>query len=381
MSNTKANLWTFPGVPASSPWLIDWSSMEEEFAWLRAMKDAPQDPHHHAEGDILTHTKLVCESLVALPAWQSLMPTDRSTIFAAALMHDIAKPQYTQISSEGRVSHHGHVLNGAKQAREILWQMGAPFVCREQVGALIRYAGLPLHLFEREDPRYHLIYTSQLVRCDWLALVAEADVSGRRSANNEQLLDAIALFRELAQEEQCLDRPRSFASPHSRVCYFTKQGGDPNYEAFDDTTFEVVLMSGLPAMGKDHWLQTNFSGKPVVSLDEIRKELKVSPEKNQGLVVATAKEKAREYLRRGQPFSWNATNTTKSMRSNLIGLFRDYKARVRIVYIEVSWAELLHQNAQRARAVPTSVINRLAYNLEIPDLTEAHQIEWHVPGI
>lgn len=55
------------------------------------------------------------------------------------------------------------------------------------------------------------------------------------------------------------------------------------------------MMSGLPGAGKDHWIANNAPDWPVVSLDEIRQELRVKPEETQGVVVKRAKERARAY--------------------------------------------------------------------------------------
>ncbi|MBD1813744.1 ATP-binding protein, partial [Microcoleus sp. FACHB-DQ6] len=90
------------------------------------------------------------------------------------------------------------------------------------------------------------------------------------------------------------------------------------------------------------------------------------------------KQRAKEYLRSGTSFVWNATNTTKQMRQQLIDLFAAYKARIRIVYIEVPIAEIQERNRSRTAPVPEAVIQKLADRLDIPDRTEAHQVEWIV---
>ncbi len=72
---------------------------------------------------------------------------------------------------------------------------------------------------------------------------------------------------------------------------------------------------------------------------------------------------------------WNATNTTKQMRQQLINFFAGYRARIRIVYLEVPLEEILRRNRERAAAVPEAVIQRLANRLDIPDITEAHQVD------
>ena len=66
------------------------------------------------------------------------------------------------------------------------------------------------------------------------------------------------------------------------------------------------------------------------------------------------------------------------MRAQLVRLFRDYRARVRIVYTETTWEDLLKRNRTRTASVPETVIERLANKLDVPDLTEAHRVEWGI---
>ncbi|MFB2918182.1 AAA family ATPase [Aerosakkonema funiforme] len=370
--------WTFPHCPASPNWTIDWSALLAEFDWLQSLQNCPQDPRYHAEGDVLTHTRLVCEALVSLSAWRELPATERSVLFAAALLHDIAKPTATIIEEDGSITSKGHVRQGAKMARQILWQLHVPFHQREAIVALVQYGSLPLWFWDKTNPQRAVIKASQLIRCDLLALLAEADVRGRECEDREQLLERIQFFREFCQENECFDRPRHFPSHHSRFVYFQKENGYPDYAAFDDTRFEVILMSGLPASGKDYWIRKNLPDKKVISLDELRKILKISPRDEQGEVIDRAKAMAKEYLRVGQSFVWNATNISRQLRSGLISLFSGYQARIRIVYLEVPWEELLRRNSDRDAIVPEAVIWKMSQRLEVPDITEAHVVDWLV---
>lgn len=372
--NTKT--WVFPFCPTTPDWSINWTGLLEEFEWLRNLDGCPQDPIYHSEGDVLTHTKLVCTALAKLPIWRELKPTEQSIIFMAALLHDIAKPLSTAIDSNGRVSSAGHARNGAKLARRILWEMNVPFYCREQIVYLARYSSLPFFIFEKQNPEYSIIQASQLVRLDYLSILAQADVLGRKCQDQKELLEKIELFSEFAKEQECFTQARLFPSPHSRFIYFQKEGGDPNYQAFDDTCFEVVLMAGLPASGKDTWIKNNLPNWPVISLDEIRKELKIPPDKNQGQVLTESKERARQFLRQKQSFVWNATNVMSSRRSQLITLFNDYKAHIRLVYLETNLEELFKRNHSRSETVPKQIIEKMIGSLEIPNITEAHKVEW-----
>jgi putative nucleotidyltransferase with HDIG domain len=360
--------------PTEANWSIDWPSLETEFDWLRNLGSCPQDPRYHAEGDVLTHTKLVCEALVSLSQWRALPAKERSVLFAAALLHDVAKPAATQIQEDGAISSKGHVLQGAKMAQQILWDLNVPFCEREAIVALVKYGSLPLWFWDKPNPERSIIKTSQIIRCDMLAMLAEADVRGRYCDDQAQLFERIDFFREFAQENKCYDQPRVFTTPHSRFIYFQKEDGNPNYEAYDDTRFEVIIMSGLPGSGKDTWIKENLPDWQVISLDELRLKMNVAPNDDQAIVANAAKAIAKEYMRKGESFVWNATNLNSQLRAMLIRLFASYQARIRIVYLEAPWEELLRRNKHRTAKVPEKVLYRMRNRLDVPNITEAHEI-------
>jgi putative nucleotidyltransferase with HDIG domain len=370
-------LWSFPFCPEPPDWFLDWESIYNHFDWIQNLEGCQQDPIYHAEGDVLIHTKMVCEALISSLSWRQLPLQERSMLFAAALLHDVAKPAFTKIEENGRISSKGHARQGARMVRQILAQFDPPvqFSIRETVCAIVQFGSLPIWLLEKPNPQQSVIKASQVVRCDFLALLAEADVRGRECSDRQEILDKIQLFREFCQENNCLDSPRQFPSAHSRFIYFRKDNGNPDYEAFDDTRCEVVLMSGLPGSGKDYWIRENLPNWPVISLDALRKEMNVPPDENPGNVIVEAKKRAREYMKSGRSFVWNATNTSKQMRQQLINFFAGYQARIRIVYLEVPLEEILRRNRERAAAVPEAVIRKLADRLDIPDITEAHQVD------
>jgi predicted kinase len=114
----------------------------------------------------------------------------------------------------------------------------------------------------------------------------------------------------------------------------------------------------------------------IISLDDIRRQYGISPtdKSGNGRVVQMAKELAREFLRKKQPFAWNATNTSRQMREQLIGLFTTYGAKIKIIYLEVPFKKLMSQNRNREYAVPDSVLLRLIERLEIPTDSEVHEV-------
>ena len=106
--------------------------------------------------------------------------------------------------------------------------------------------------------------------------------------------------------------------------------------------------------------------------------MKISPTDNQGLVVAEANKRAKELLRKKQPFVWNATNITSDIRALLIPLFEDYGASVKIVFLETDWNEQLRRNSSRKSEVPESAIKKMLSRLEPPEAYEAQTVEYHI---
>jgi predicted kinase len=115
-------------------------------------------------------------------------------------------------------------------------------------------------------------------------------------------------------------------------------------------------------------------------LDEIRDESEAQRTGNQGAVVQAAREKARAFLRAGEDFVWNATNLSREIRTQVVDLLAAYNASVRIVYVEAGHGVLFTQNRSRKRAVPEGAIGRMMDRWEVPDLTEANQVELWIDG-
>jgi predicted kinase len=175
-----------------------------------------------------------------------------------------------------------------------------------------------------------------------------------------------------------LTAPFVFPNDHSRFVFFRDPTRAPDAPAFEQFRCRAVLLSGLPGAGKDYWLEENLPGWAVVSLDGIRQELGVPPSDPQGEVLNRARELAGEHLRSNRDFVWNATNLSRNIRGECLRLFHENEAHVRIVYVETTPDRLFAQNRHRPRKVPDRVIERLLDRWEVPDRTEAHEVDYVV---
>ncbi len=365
---------------------VNFSLPLEELLGVTALKmnQTPQNPRWHGEGDVLTHTKLVCQAAAQLPVNGRF----RQILSLAAALHDIGKVATTRME-DGQWTSPSHSRVGAEMARQLLWQehglCGTPEKqrLRETVCSLIRFHSVPPHALTDSDGERTLrrIAANGGLTPDFtielLCLLAEADVQGRVCDDGPELLEQIQFCRELAREAGCLTEPFPFPSDYTRFAYLSGRNVPPDQPLYNDSWGEVILMSGLPGTGKDTWITAHHPDLPVISLDEIRKEFGISPGDNQGAVADVAKERAKEFLRKKQPFIWNATNFSPMVRKKQIDLFTAYHASVRLVYLETTWEEQLRRNRSRPDAVPESVLCKMAENIIPPAAHEAHRVEWY----
>jgi predicted kinase len=362
--------------PTGPQWTLDWAAVREAFGWVRALEGVPQDAIHHAEGDVATHTRMAAEALIGLPEWRARSAAERTRLFAAVLLHDVAKPYCTRHEPDGRITAAGHSRRGDLMVRRILWESGAPIAWREHVAALVRHHQVPFWALERPDLDAIVFRCSLVASNDDLAVLATADILGRVCTDADGVLDNIALFREYCAERRCLHTPRAFASDHARFSWFRTPGRDPDYAPYEQPRCTVTILSGLPGAGKDTWIAAHRADLPVVSLDALRTALGVRPTDGQGPVIDAARTQAREHLRARRSFVWNATNLSKQLRDRCTGLAADYDARVEVVSLEAPPEVIRRRNGSRAHPVPDAVIDRMADRWETPDLTEAHTVSW-----
>ena len=351
--------------------IVAWA---EDQPWCRAMADCAQDAQWHSEGDVWTHTQLVLGQLAELAEWPALTPREKTLLIFTAIFHDVGKPLTTEVDPEtGRVTSPKHAVKGEHVARAVLRDLGCDLLTREVIARLVRYHGRPVFLLERDEPAHEVARLSWQVNNRLLYLFALADTRGRDTDSMTRPEENLHFWKLMAEETDCYHQPYPFATDHARFTFFRQPTPNLHYVPHEDFTCSVTVMSGLPGSGKDTWLKRNRSKLPVISLDDLRRELGVEPADDQGRVTQSARERCRELLRSRKSFAFNATNTMKQTRTRWLDLFADYNARIEIIYLEPPFERLLEQNKRRTKAVPEQVIRKLAEKCEPPTWWECHQ--------
>lgn len=355
-------------------WLKDnqpnWEWIEQQ-DWFVALQECPQDPIFHAEGNVGIHTKMVVEALLQLEEYQAVSPEEQELLRWAALWHDVAKPICTLQDEEGKWCAPRHAKVGAKWLRQQLWDWD--WNKREAVCNLVDKHGLPIWCLDKENP-YRAVAANSLNSSNQLLyILSKADVLGRISSGQDDFLNRVELFKEFCLEQECFYQAKAFHNQHSQFKFFLKNERHPA-ALFDDTTFEVILLAGLPGAGKDTYIQQlNY---PVVSLDALRvaQGARHQDTKAQGRIIQAAYEQAKAYAATQQSFIWNSTNLTRAIRFKLIATLSVYNPRFSMVYVECREQEVW---ARRQASIPRKKLQKMWQSLEVPAPYEVHELVYH----
>jgi putative nucleotidyltransferase with HDIG domain len=355
--------------------LAETMAWAESQPWCQAMAECAQDAQWHAEGDVWTHTKMVCRQLTELAEWPSLTNHERTLLIFTALFHDVAKPLTSQVDPDsGRISSPKHAVKGEQVARGVLRELGCDLTTREEIARLVRFHGRPAFLMQRSEPSHEVARMSWHVDNRLLYLFALADTRGRYTESMDRPEENLHYWKLQAEETGCFNQPYPFDNDHARFLFFRQREPNLHYVPHEDFRCRVTVLSGLPGSGKDSWLSSHRPDLAVVSLDGVRNELGVSPTDDQGKVVQLARQRCRELLRDRTSFAFNATNILKQTRGRWIDLFNDYDAHIELVYVEPDFERLLKQNKDRDNAVPEQVVRKLAAKTEPPTWAEGHAL-------
>jgi predicted kinase len=356
----------------------DWADCCEVFPRLRALEATPQSPRFHAEGNVGIHTRMVLDALLESDHFRQATGDRRQTLFLAALLHDLCKPETTVVDpATGDIGQPGHSRRGAVDVRALLWRAGVPFALREAVCRIVATHQVPFFAFDShrgESPEFIGRRLSWSLALPDLVCVASADMQGRVCEDQQARLDDIALFEQLAREDGCWDGPRAAASAHTRLAYARGAPLHLDTPLFRPPGSRVTMLSGLPASGKDTWVARHAGDLEVVSFDDAKAELGLKHGENDGLAAHRAVDKAKALLRRHEPFVWNATHLSEQMRGKTLDLLLAYDAQVRLVYLEVPCDTLFRRNAARDTTLRQKDLERMLHRWEVPLPWEAHEV-------
>lgn len=223
----------------------------EETGWLvhfpeiAALRNCPQEPEWHPEGDVLTHTAHCCDALVHLPEWHESPPSRRRILLFAVLAHDFGKPSTTARSEhQGRLRWRslGHESAGGPLADSFLNRIGSPHSVIEAVGPLVVHH-LAHHHGGGDFSDNHIRRLARKLHpatIDDLCAVMVADSLGRPPLSGAETLVLIEKLRSRAHELELRQAPpRPILLGRHLIALGQKPG--PEFTVILSAAFEAQL--------------------------------------------------------------------------------------------------------------------------------------------
>jgi D-glycero-D-manno-heptose 1,7-bisphosphate phosphatase len=136
---------------------------------------------------------------------------------------------------------------------------------------------------------------------------------------------------------------------------------------------EIVVLCGIPGIGKSYVAQNLFPYHHRINLDSIHEMISCGEgfeKKNLGLARNIEDLIIKDQLVRGCPILIDNTNVTEEKRSRYIDYARRFGVPVKAVYFEPDTKKAVEQNRKRERKVPKIAIYKMIKDFSRPDIGE-----------
>jgi tRNA nucleotidyltransferase (CCA-adding enzyme) len=182
------------------------------FTELARLPGVPQEPEWHPEGDVGVHTMHVVDAAAHIAERDGLVGDERAVLMFAALTHDFAKADTTELrEKDGRLrwTAYGHEAAGGPLARQFLDRIGIKNAIVAQVVPIVEHhlahASIGLDVTARAARRLAVRIApasiTQLIR------LIEADASGRPPMP-PGLPESAARLRDMATAQSVSENPQ-----------------------------------------------------------------------------------------------------------------------------------------------------------------------------
>lgn len=336
----------------------------------------PQSTLWHKEGHVFTHTCAVANQMVNYFHRMGWNMDDDYYIqmVSAALCHDLGKPSTTKWDEElQEYKTKCHGIEGARITRNLFFDE-PDIQLRERICCMVKNHMILHHLL---DDKKHI--EKKLKRLSWnlvpvkdMLLLKHCDSLG--SKNDIELPEYLEFVRNRIQAEAeklgCYDKPFEFENDFERLKYFNDV---KDAEEIED--FNVIVLIGLPGAGKDTYIKDVLDADtPVLSRDDIRKELGLTGEKPQGnkseedRVTHIFNERMKKLCEGHKSFIINNTNLLKKYRQTFNKMIIEHGGHPTFIYIE---APTFEDNLKRRDGmISPKIIESMFWRFEFPEMSE-----------
>lgn len=337
---------------------INWIKLCETYSEFEKLKNVPQSPKWHAEGNAFIHTQNVYNEMLKILLRENV--TDDTTFYLSlliALFHDVGKGNC--IVEDGKCLSQGHEEKSVKIARKLTWDM---------------------------PPRYKLFFYEVIrwhdFRFRFYELKSKKQYSEVRKIFNIQNSNSIKKLRNISFINllECIWEADINGSISEIKDDINKIKNDINNIMNDiviDEIKKIYVLCGLPGSGKNHYYDEFLSSYPSVSRDDIRISLGIKDgmgtEEEEKKVTEVEEMMINTHIEQRRTFVINDTNLKILYRQKIYDIARKNGYKVELIYIERPLEEIKKvRNGDRWE----KVINRMIEGMDYPTPNECDMVRY-----
>jgi putative nucleotidyltransferase with HDIG domain len=379
---------------------------EKSFPMMGELKNTPQDPIWHAEGNVHIHTDMVLEETYAIIKNEAkhLSDTDKETLIWAALFHDICKPITTrEVERFDRicVTASRHETMGMDYLFFRLRTLIQDQDQFQQIISLVGYHQLPKLLVVKDQTQVAYQALARKARLDLLYYLELADMRGRTCIDQEEQIEYIELFKAYAEDFNLFGKVNVYQEQkdflfnelsgysdqvkdyvfsefcrniESGLIYTPEEELSRSYQ-YRDAYSHLIITCGLSGSGKTTYIKENYDYE-IISLDAIRQELlgDIKNFKHERKVRDHAKDILKKKLAKKENVIWDATNYRADFRAIPLTLGFNYNAYTEIALFNLPFDDIIKQDNKRKDCVGSKYITKQFDKFQVPSMSEAHNI-------
>ena len=339
---------------------INWVKLCETYPEFEKLKNVPQSPKWHAEGNAFIHTQNVYNEMLKILLRENV--TDDTTFYLSlliALFHDIGKGNC--IIEDGKCLSQGHEEKSVKIARKLTW--GMPPQHKLFFYEAIRWHDFRYRFYELKPKRQYSevkkllgIYRRSGIRDGFiykvnffkvLEYIWEADINGSISETKDDINQIKKDFRNMI-DIICVDEKKI-----------------------------IYMLCGLPGSGKNYFIDKYFIEIDTISRDDIRIDLGIEngigTEEQEKEVTKIEESMINDYIEQRRTFIINDTNLKLEYRQKIYDIARKNGYKVELIYIERPLEEI---KKVRSGDRWEKVINRMIEGMDYPTPNECDIVKY-----
>lgn len=360
------------------------------------MDQTLQNPRYHAEGSVLSHTKLVVRKYFELRDRFRLSDEEKEVLYWAAVLHDVGKTQVTRYE-DGRWTSPGHEKAGLPMALDhLIRKSELSMDARRQVLELVRWHGIPLYWIRKNRGIEDLKLLGTGTNLRLLGIFSVFDFHGRICENQDYVLGAIEHFQQvqapkaeyelgnfafLQQEYQKWNyrhKDAAWKAVKMRdMDLLQKLVSAPETDSAPTHGKKVILTIGPPQSGKTTFLQQRHPDLFRIDMAEHgMAESDLGEDYYEARKLIEFRHFLTSYLNRHRQLVLDGRNLNESFRRRITAMIREMNVEIEYLIFQAPLPSIVERNRLREHPESDERIKELYQSIELIHPWEAHRVEY-----